>query len=284
MRNFVKRKSAFLAVVLFIAGFIVSGAIDPALGQLLHPSGPLPSFEVATINQDNDLQSGPTFQISSGRFFARHFSLKDLIEFAYHSKTADQLVGGPGWKNSDFFTVEANIADAEAASLKSATAEELTDHYRLLTQVLLADRFQLKVSFKMDSLPVYALVVMNGDSKMNESAEIPAGSIRPAPMVRRTGTNQFTATNCTMTRMVDWLSHFDELSDRMVVDETGLKGHYDFVLSGVTMGSAGVNASASDETTSIFTALREQLGLKLESRKAPVEILVIDHVERPSPN
>ena len=108
-----------------------------------------------------------------------------------------------------------------------------------MTQVLLADPFQLKVSFKYESLPVYALDGYEDGEipKMNESAEIPAGSIRPAPMVRRTGTIQFTATNCTMARMVDWLSHFDELSDRMVVDETGLKGHYDFVLSGVTMGS-----------------------------------------------
>jgi uncharacterized protein (TIGR03435 family) len=85
--------------------------------------------------------------------------------------------------------------------------------------------------------------------------------------------------------MVDWLSHFDEVGNRMVIDETGLKGRYNFVLSGVTMGPNGVNASAQDDsTTSIFTALREQLGLKLEPRKASVEILVIDYAERPSPN
>jgi uncharacterized protein (TIGR03435 family) len=286
MRNFVGSGNAFLSAILLVAGFTTLGTIQLAQGQLLHSSvSPLPSFDVATVNQDMDLQSGPTFQISSGRFFARHFSLDDLIEFAYHSRTADQLVGGPSWKNSDFFTIEARIGGAETAALKNANAEELTDQYRLMTQALLADRFQLKVSFKKDSLPVYALVVLNGGSRMKESAEIPVGSMRPAAMVRRTGANQFTASNCTMTRMVDWLSHFDELSDRMVVDETELKGHYDFVLSGVTMGPAGVNQAApEDTTTSIFTALREQLGLKLESRKAPVEILMIDHVERPSPN
>ncbi len=179
---------------------------------------------MATVNQDPESQPGPTFQISPGRFIARHFSLKDLIEFAYHSKTADQLVGGPSWKNSDFFTVEARVGDAEAATLKNANVEELTDQYRLMTQALLADRFQLRVSFKTDALPVYALAVLNGGSKMKQSAEIPTDSRRAAPMVRRTAANEFTATNCTMTRMVDWLSHFDELSDRMVVDETGLKG------------------------------------------------------------
>ncbi len=187
--------------------------------------------------------------------------------------------------NSDFFNVEARVGDAEAAALKGASTEELMNQYRLMAQSLLADRFQLGVSFKTDALPVYALVVSDGGHKMKEVAETSTGSTQSFPLVRLTGPHQFTGTDCTMTRIVDWLSHFDEVGNRMVIDETGLKGRYDFVLSGVTMGPNDSSASATDETTtSIFTALREQLGLKLESRKAPVEILVINHVERPSPN
>jgi uncharacterized protein (TIGR03435 family) len=187
--------------------------------------------------------------------------------------------------NSDFYNVEARVGDAEYTAITGASGEELTNQYRLMVQSLLADRFQLKVSFKTDALPVYALVVSDKGHKMKEAAETPAGSKPPFPLVRLTGPNQFTGTDCTMTRVVDWLSHFDEIGNRMVIDETELKGRYDFVLNGVTMGPVGASASASEETTtSIFTALREQLGLKLEARKAPVEILVIDHVERPSPN
>jgi uncharacterized protein (TIGR03435 family) len=236
MRNYAGRGNALLGAILFVAGFMTLGSIKPALGQLLHPSGsPPPSFEVATIKPDNDPQSRINFQISSGRFVAQHFSLKDLIEFAYHSKTADQLVGGPSWKNSDFFNVEARVGDAEIAALKGASAEELMVQYRLMAQSLLADRFQLRVSFKTEPLPVYALVVSDGGNKMKEVAENSTTAGRPFPLVRLTGPNQFTATDCTMTRLVDWLSHFDEVGNRLVVDETGLKGRYDFVLNGVTM-------------------------------------------------
>jgi uncharacterized protein (TIGR03435 family) len=82
-----------------------------------------------------------------------------------------------------------------------------------------------------------------------------------------------------MREMADWLSRFDEVGNRVVVDETGLKGNYDWVLNGVSPAS-----SNDPSVTSIFTALQEQLGLKLVSQKAPVEVLVIDHVERPSEN
>jgi uncharacterized protein (TIGR03435 family) len=286
MRGSAGRGKAFLGAVLFVAGCMAFGPIDSALGQLLHPTGsPRPSFEVATIKPDTAVQSRPAFQISPGRFVARHFCLKDLIEFAYHTKAANQIVGGPGWTNTEFFNVEATVEDAATAALKDASAEELTDQFRLMVQSLLADRFQLRVSFRTDALPVYALVVSSGGSSMKEAVENATDSSRHVPMVRLTGPNQFTATDCTMTRMVDWLSHFDEVGNRMVIDETGLKGRYHFVLSGVTMESVSANTSSADETTtSIFTALREQLGLKLEARKATVEILVVEHLERPSQN
>ena len=82
-----------------------------------------------------------------------------------------------------------------------------------------------------------------------------------------------------MNLTADWLSRFDEVGNRPVVDKTGLKSTYDFVLNGVSM-----QPTTDESVTSIFTALQEQLGLKLEPQKAPVEVLVIDHVENPSPN
>jgi uncharacterized protein (TIGR03435 family) len=89
-----------------------------------------------------------------------------------------------------------------------------------------------------------------------------------------------------MNEMAQWLSHFNEIGNRVVVDETGLKGYYDFVLNSVSQQYPEptlLNGSPVD-ATSIFTALPEQLGLKLEARKAPVEVLVIDHAEQPSAN
>jgi uncharacterized protein (TIGR03435 family) len=97
--------------------------------------------------------------------------------------------------------------------------------------------------------------------------------------------DQYTATAFPAEEFSHWLSHFDELGNHVVVNATGLTGNYDFVLSGVGMGSIEGNHEAADEpTTSIFTALQEQLGLKLEPRKAPVEVLVVDHAEQPSAN
>jgi uncharacterized protein (TIGR03435 family) len=103
-----------------------------------------------------------------------------------------------------------------------------------------------------------------------------------------TAPNQFTAIAWPIEEMTDWLSRFDELGGRIVVNETGLTGHYDWVLNGVSQRPqqpADPNSSApSQPAISLFTALPEQLGLKLEPRRAPVEVLVIDHVEQPSPN
>jgi uncharacterized protein (TIGR03435 family) len=99
------------------------------------------------------------------------------------------------------------------------------------------------------------------------------------PSLSKTGQDQITATACPTSMMADWLSRLDEVGSRLVVDETGLKGNYDFMLNGISVG-----LSAKGTTTSIFTALKEQLGLKLGPQKAPVEILVIDHVDHPPGN
>jgi uncharacterized protein (TIGR03435 family) len=91
-----------------------------------------------------------------------------------------------------------------------------------------------------------------------------------------------------MDQMADWLSFFDEIGNRVVVNETGLKGYYDFVLNGVSQhfpASANFNGAAAPEpAASIFAALPEQLGLRLEPKKAPVEVLAIGHVEEPTAN
>jgi uncharacterized protein (TIGR03435 family) len=104
------------------------------------------------------------------------------------------------------------------------------------------------------------------------------------PRLLKTG-NQYTAIAFPVEEFSHWLSHFDELNNHVVVNETGLTGNYDFVLSGVAIGSIEGNHDTPEEQgTSIFTALQEQLGLKLEPRKAPVEVLIVDHAEQPSAN
>jgi bla regulator protein blaR1 len=97
-----------------------------------------------------------------------------------------------------------------------------------------------------------------------------------------------TVTACRMSWFADWLLHQSEVGNRVVVDETGLKGNYDFVLNGIQLEPSALPGATptppDDSTVSIFTALQEQLGLKLIPTKAKVEVLVIDHAEEPSAN
>jgi uncharacterized protein (TIGR03435 family) len=255
----------------------------------------LPTFEVATIKPNNDVKPGLRFMLNPANFAATHASVKDLIKFAYHFKSDDQIEGAPSWLGSEFYDVQAKASDAEAEAYKKLPFDQKMQQPRLMVQALLSDRFGLKASMQTRERPVYALVVAKGGPKLRE-AEVsplpPPGTPPPAgahlPQLRPTGHNQFTASAWPMNMMADWLSFFSELGNRIVIDDTGLKGNYDFVLNGVSQAPPqpqGADGASPDETpTSIFTALQEQLGLKLEPRKAPVQVLVIDHVERPSPN
>ena len=137
-----------------------------------------------------------------------------------------------------------------------------------------------------------AIVVANGGVKMKEvSVDPPPPPGTPPPPGAHLphliwDGKQVSATAIPMNQVANWLSHFDELGKRVVVDWTGLKGNYDFILRGVSMGSQfPPNKDApQDPPVSIFSALPDQLGLKLESRKAPVEVLVVEHAQLPSPN
>jgi uncharacterized protein (TIGR03435 family) len=146
---------------------------------------------------------------------------------------------------------------------------------------LLADRFKLAVHWETRELPVYALVVAKNGPNLHKAKEADGGSHISA------GTGQFTSQGTTMTEMAQTLTQ--ELSrelGRVVIDKTEIAGRYDVALKWTPeTGTASSNAEgATDSGPSIFTAIQEQLGLKLESAKGPVQVLVIDHAEMPSEN
>ena len=254
-----------------------------------------PTFEVATIKPNNDQKPGLRIMLNPANFGTTHSSLQDLIKFAYHFKSDDQIEGAPSWAGTEFYDIQAKASDAEVEAFKKMTFDQRFEQMRLMLQALLSDRFQLKTTMQMRERPVYALVVAKGGSKLKEVEAAPfpqPGTPPPAgahlPQLRPTGHNQFTASAWPMNMMADWLSFFSELGNRIVIDDTGLKGNYDWVLNGVSQQppqpQGADAATADDPPTSIFTALQEQLGLKLEPRKAPVQVLVIEHVEKPSAN
>jgi uncharacterized protein (TIGR03435 family) len=236
-----------------------------------------PSFEVATIKPNNSNNAGKGFGLSGRNFSTRNTSLDDLIEYAYdvHLK---QIVGGPDWMDKDKFDVGA-VPDQQG----SPSHEQL----KIMVQKLLADRFQLKFHHEKRELSVYVLSVAEGGPKnltksdrTDDKFSIPIG---PAP-----GGLTMRVVNGNM-RDFSGFGLQGAVLDRPVLDQTGLKGRYDFVLTwlpgGTEFGGRLPPPPPSDNPPpNLFTAIQEQLGLKLDAEKAPADVMIIDHVEKPSEN
>jgi len=172
----------------------------------------------------------------------------------------DFQLSGPDWLNSEIYDI--------AATMPPSTS---TDQVLPMLQSLLADRFQLKLHRETKEVPMYALVVGKTGLKIKE------GEFGHSSTSASQG--QLTAQKIPLSKLADFLSN--QLGSP-VTDMTGMKGFFDFTLEWAPDARPGEAGGASDSTpgASIFTAVQEQLGLKLESRKGPVEILVIDHVEK----
>jgi len=185
-----------------------------------------------------------------------------------------QVEGGPGWINSDRFDISAKAGSATTS-----------DQLRRMLRTLLADRFQLALQREMRELNVFALTINRDGPKLKESV---SHSSEPERGVRISGIGRLTGIAASSSQLAEALSDVtlngSSIVNRPVLDKTGLTGLYDFTLSWLPDPGQVGNAAGQGEGASIFTALVEQLGLKLEAQKGPVEILVIDHVEKPSEN
>jgi uncharacterized protein (TIGR03435 family) len=314
LRSTLKHPSARLpfAMSLTVLGLLLGAGIynifhvETLRAQLLHPaSEPLPSFEVATIRPSHADGTKLGFRMTPAEFKVQNASITDLIRFAYMVKSTAQLPQEPHWINSDKFDIDAKIAETQIEVMKKLTPDHRFEQNRFMVQSLLSERFGLKLSSQMKNLAVYALVVAKGGPRLKEVEGLSPPQSGPAPPTPPHATNSATtpglahmptltggrgelkAGEVSMHFFTDWVSRQPEMADRVVIDATGLKGSYNFelnwspdddrtpLLNGVPQESTG---------PSIFTAFQEQLGLKLESRRAPVEVLVIDHVEPPSQN
>jgi uncharacterized protein (TIGR03435 family) len=221
------------------------------------------TFEVAAIHINHGGADAPRINTpDGGRLMVTNYSLKALIRRAYDLQGV-QISGGPGWLDTEKYDLEAKTGQPEKIK---------PDELKSLLQNLLADRFRLKVHTENRELTAYALVVTNGGPKLSEHKGAAGTSIND-----RNGSDkaQMTGDNVSMPLLASSLGN---QMDRVVIDKTGLNGGYAFTLEWSPEQSA--NATGP----SILTGLQDQLGLKLESTKAPVEILVIDHAEKPSEN
>jgi uncharacterized protein (TIGR03435 family) len=235
-----------------------------------------PSFDVASIKSSAPgTRDGIAIQ-AGGRFVA-NASLKLLIGLAWHLHFP--IAGGDSWVGSDLWSIEAK---AEGASdISTWTPPNLPEAIAVRLRSLLQERFLLKTHEEMRNTQIYRLSVSPGGSRME--AVDPASSTATS---FRAGPGAIIGSKATMEQFVTILSRY---MDRPVIDKTGLTGLYNAKLqfapeSAPKQLSGSTTAASASDDPSIFTAIQEQLGLKLEAAQEPVEILVIDHAERASAN
>jgi len=210
---------------------------------------------------------------------ATYSTVRALIGFAYDIRDP-QLMGGPAWRGSDRYDVIARTAaDERAAPLNRApSSEEIQasdNRTREKTRSILAERFGLVVHRETREQVVYLLTVAKGGSKLKEIATADRHET-----TRGRGRNKGCAAT---TEMLAGL--LSGATGRPVVDKTGITGNYDWVLEwSPDAGVRDADSAPAGSGPTVFTALQEQLGLRLESGKAPIEMLVVDHLDRPSPN
>jgi uncharacterized protein (TIGR03435 family) len=255
-------------------------AFFSALGILAQPT----AFEVSTIKSSNPTANGMSFGFRGPRrFTANNHTLKECIAFAYNMSTK-LISGGPAWIESDRYDIVGEVPSETQPPMEQAVRMEQAI---LMFQALLTDRFQLNFHREPQERAVYNLILGKSELKLKESALPPDRGqglmFRPAAPHALT----LPARNATMAGFTSLLQR--AILDRPVLDRTGLTGRYDFDLTwriDGTQQDRGSLASADVVTSDkpdIFAAIRE-LGLRLEPAKAQVDIIVIDHVERPDEN
>ena len=245
----------------------------------------LPAFEVAAIKLNQSGSGSSRSNIDNGRFTATNVSLKNLIEYQAYGIPGNRVLEGPKWLDSTKFDIEAKMDDSEADHLRTLAHGPRRLETQAMFQQLLADRFKLAVHWETRELPVYALTVAKKGPMLEPTKESTEGSGTRSHS--SLSGSEFSAKGVTLPELAEALTQ--ELSrelGRDIIDKTGIKGRYDLTLKwtpdagGATDGAA----TSADSGPSIFTAVQEQLGLKLEPAKAPVQVLVIDHAEMPSEN
>jgi uncharacterized protein (TIGR03435 family) len=284
------------AVAVLIAFGLVSASQVRAQSQP-GASAPSPSFEAASIKLDRSGSGRHSINqdLPGGRLRAINVSLAGFMRAAYQVP-ASRILATPAWFDSEYFDVEAISADDNSG-----------DENRLRLQALLADRFKLVIHHETRQLPVYALVLAK-PGRLGPQFHVNDGNCDSAPPAtspgfpagqpgahlncgdtsgdaNRSGVH-YSGRKISMDKFLIALAGpaSDRNLDRPVVDRTGLTGTFDFTLEFSPLSNVAGASSGSLTLPSLFTALEEQLGLKLKTETAPVDVIVIDHVEERSEN
>lgn len=253
------------------------------------PSIKIPQFDVISL-KDNKESNRTGVQFTPDGMRGTAVTVQFLLYEGLGGINQSQVIGEPSWSTTDGFDIQAKVAPADVPTLAKMTFEQR----RTMFQQILTDRFKMAVHHETRELPIYVLTVAKSGSKLKPSApDDPAATTpRRRGMMGRPG--GITATDMQLSMLIPMLAR--QLG-RPIIDKTGLTGNYDYTLDytndrGTLPPPAGGAPAAPPSAPpppeqsgpDIFTAMQEQLGLKLESSKGPVDVIIIDHIERPSEN
>jgi uncharacterized protein (TIGR03435 family) len=276
-------KSGFISSAARSSNFVLLAALaaPTAWAQSAAANAtPAPAFDVASIRPNTTATDGRHHiynDSAESHFRTVNLSIRDLIQFAYGMPDS-QILGGPAWVDSAMYDIDAKSDVAVDAQLKALPAEEARHQKQLMVQALLAERFGLKTHEETRQLPVFNLVVAKGGIKFEANNNV-GNTID-------TGRNRLHVSGMQNTVAI-LARELAQVMGRVVVDKTGVNGSYDLKLRWTPDNAPPplINGAPDpDPPPDIFSAIQEQLGLKLEAAKGPVPVLVIDSVEPPSEN
>jgi bla regulator protein BlaR1 len=266
---------------LLVAGMLIAGPVQRASCQTS-------SLQPSATSPDKAVQQTPTYEVATIKPPGPNeyaSPLRVYIQSAYGiPANSVGWVIGPGWINSTRYVIEAKPTDSMQKAMQTMPAEEKRKQVHRMMQGLLADRFNLKAHFETREMPVYELLIAKDGPKLKENPDSSHGLVGFSPsLIKGKATS--------IQHLIEALESVPDIGGRVVVDKTGLSGSYDLLLKWTPLqasspsGRLSSNAPSPDaEAASLFTAIDEQLGLKLVASKEPGQVLVIDHIERPSAN
>ena len=260
--------------------FVLALVASATIGQSVTNTGKTPGFDFAGIHQNVDPKSGWRMQFIPNGVSAVDVTLQYAIEEAYGLYDLKRWSGGPDWLSERKFNIEARF---DPAKYENITVEQR----RAMLQQLLTDRCGLAVHHEPRQFPLYALVVAENGPKFRDSKQEDLQSPNlygSSCLITRSNLDHFEMKGCITGDLASALgAHASSDLNRNVIDQTGLAGRYDFVLYWSPEDPAIAEKLNSTGPT-IFSALQQQLGLKLKLTKGTLDTIVIDHVEMPSEN
>jgi uncharacterized protein (TIGR03435 family) len=280
VQGFMRRALVCLAM-LTIPLLLRAQSATPAISE------PVISYEVVSIKPNHSgsgAANSSLFPVFSPHVSATNVTTKWLLEMGYGIKDF-QLSGAPPWINADRYDIAADIEESQFGQIRKLSRDDQLQQVQLLIQSLLADRFKLKITRETKQLPIMALAAEKNASKLAQFADQPYPNPinSPGVIVMEFGRDSQRTVKATKTTMDNFASALSRVLEQQVVNETAVSGNYTFTISWTDPMEAGPSA-ATDTGPSVQAALEDELGLKLESTKGPVETITIDRIEKPSPN